>query len=216
MKKTILAVIVFGMTLMTVAQEAQVENFRLGGTLGLNLTDIITSSRANYKTKAGLRIGVLGEYNFNKWIGVSAELLYSQKGGKVKESFGSSSYTGTISMDYIQIPINAVGCYRINDDFKIVGILGPELGFAVRKQTSYKWKDASGSGKESEKLEGANVFDFGLTFGVGAEYKNIFLRLQYEIGLTNIADNDFGKAKNSCFSISAGYFFWRKALGNNK
>ena len=216
MKKLILAAIVCGMTFTTVAQDA---NFRLGGTLGLNLTNELSKGggvKINSKIKPGLRIGVLGEYNFNKWIGVSAELLFSQKGGKMKESFGGETYQFITRLNYLQIPIHAVGSYQINDDFKVTALLGPALGFAL---TGSYISKGGGSSTEKEKIKFGNslnddlrAFDFGLNFGVGAEWKNIFFRLQYEIGLSNLVKSEGGgySVRNSCFSISAGYFFWKK------
>jgi opacity protein-like surface antigen len=184
--------------------------FRVGGIAGLNLAKYsVPDEVPNMKSKAGMRLGLTGEYSLMKYVAIAPELVFAQKGmmAKTKEDDYWAKYSYRFS--YLEIPINVVGRYFLNKDLGIYAIAGPCFSFALAKSIAYK--DSEGE-SEKEKLEneGFNSFDFGLTFGAGAEYKNIFLRLQYEVGLVNILKDSDGKWANRNFNISIGYYFLKK------
>jgi len=207
--KVFVAVVFFGMAITSAAQEASETKFRVGGIAGMNLSNFYGSdmSGSSYKATAGMRLGVVGEYSITSWFAVSPELLFAQKGAQVKESLGGGEWAKFVMRPcYLQIPINAMGRYKINDDLSVFGIFGPYLGFGLGG--NYIYKDSHGN-KEKNQLFGKDSemrrFDFGLTFGAGAEWKNIFLRLSYEFGLVNLAKDV--SMKNGTFNVSVGYYF---------
>jgi len=216
LKKIFFLALLLGITITGMSQEPQTK-FRLGGMAGLNISNFwgnYGAGTVEKKSTVGMRLGVVGEYRFNDWIAISPELVFTQKGMKMKASYGKMWYKSITRPCYLQIPINAVGRYVFKNDITVFGIVGPYFGFGLGGNLVYK--DSEGE-KEKEKIfshdnAGLKRFDFGLTFGAGAEWKNIFLRFHYELGLVNINKYDEGSSsmRNSTFSISAGYYFLRK------
>ncbi|MDR2628094.1 MAG: PorT family protein [Dysgonamonadaceae bacterium] len=210
---------------MAVCAQAQI---KVGGTLGLNLANQVRSNGSQSETgdsKAGLKLGVLGEYQINDYLSAQAGLVFSQKGVASKESDSYPNYTleseEKTTLNYLQIPINAVGRYKINDDITVSALAGPYLAFALSGKEVWESSgtvdgqpDPSVSESGDAKIKFGsdrnqwNGFDFGLTLGAGVEYKGVFLRLEYDWGLSNLL-NDSGdiSQKNRNFGISAGYFF---------
>jgi hypothetical protein len=215
-KGLVLAALFTGTMFSASAQDGQDAKFRLGGILGMNISSFYGGygrGLVSNKSTVGLRVGVLADYSFNKWIAVSPELVFAQKGTQMKTKFGSVKYKTITRPCYLQIPLNAMGRYTFKQGITVFGIAGPYFAFGVGGNLIAK--DSEGH-KEKESLfghsdAGMKRFDFGLTFGVGAEYKHIFLRFHYELGLVNMSKYvGSGSMKNSTFSISAGYYFLRK------
>jgi opacity protein-like surface antigen len=205
MKKVFLTVAVVVAT--TVSASAQI---KVSGTAGLNLANMVESYGSHSESgdsKAGLKLGILGEYSFSDYLGVQAGLVFSQKGMAIKESEVDAKTT----LNYLQIPINAMGRYKINDDFAVTALAGPYVAFALSGK--YSWKEPGQDG-DSEKIkfgsgdEEMKALDFGLTLGAGVEYKAFFLRLEYDWGLSNLENNSGDSSiKNRNFGISVGYSF---------
>ena len=212
----------------TVVTSASAESgqFRVGATVGLELSNMLAKDKdetysKDFKSKAGLKIGVVAEYSFSDYFALAPELAFVQRGYKEKESetYDGIKYEATekVNVNYLQIPINAVGRYAINDDFSVFGFAGPYFAFALSGKSSWEAKGGGESESGDEKLKiGSNkeeddmkAFDFGLNFGVGAEYMGIFLKVQYNLGLGNLSlytDNGY-KINNRNFGISVGYMF---------
>jgi opacity protein-like surface antigen len=212
MKKVFLTVAV--VVAIAVSASAQI---KVSGTAGLNLSSMVSSYGSKSETsdsKAGLKLGVLGEYSFSDYLGVQAGLVFSQKGGAYKDSGPGYSSERKTTLNYLQIPVNAVGRYKLNDDFAVTALAGPYVAFALSGKFSEK---EEGQDEESEKIkfgsgsEEMKALDFGLTLGAGVEYKAFFLRLEYDWGLSNLS-NDSGDSslKTSNFGVSVGYSFSMK------
>ncbi len=213
-----------------ITSSAVAQEFRIGATAGLELSNmLIKDNEETYsdilKSKAGLKIGVIGEYSFNDYFALASELAFVQRGTKAKESQKEENWSfsgkNKININYLQIPINAKLSYPINDNFSIFGFAGPYVAFALSGKISAEYTETyygeTESDKISEKIKfGSNEgedylkrFDFGLNFGVGTEYKGCFLKAQYDLGLSNISvySEEGAKIKNRNFGISIGYMF---------
>jgi len=222
------AVMVAAVSLIAANAFAQDHQFRLGVTAGLESSKLSSSGsewgmtiRADTDSKAGFKFGIVGEYSFNENFAVAPELVFTQRGGKRERSSSggdwqgnSYSYKSSININYLQIPINAKFSYPINEDFKMFGFAGPYFAFALSGKTTNEmnWTDDYGE-RRSEKTENDLMdeikrLDFGLNFGAGAEYKNIFVRVQYDLG-GNIVKDAKGdeNASNRNFGVSVGYMF---------
>ena len=82
MKKILM---IAAMMVATIAAKAQFEpgTFSLQPKVGFNLSEI---SAKDSKFKAGLVAGLEGQYQINNWFALSAGLLYTQEGTKIKDS----------------------------------------------------------------------------------------------------------------------------------
>jgi len=220
---------------VAMATSAFAQEFRVGATAGMEFSKISFLEDGVYednsdvmKSKAGIKIGVIGECSFNDYIALAPELAFVQRGYKW-ESGDSDEWTKLkININYLQIPINVKGIYPISDDFKIFGFTGYYVGFALSGKRSWKHQYKGEKETDSEKLKfgskGSNEnassdedyfgddykrLDFGLNFGVGAEFKGFFLKTQYNLGLKNLIPvPEIGEREtNRNFGISVGYMF---------
>ena len=163
--------------------------------VGLNVTST-TGEGADYK--AGFVGGAELEYHATPMLGISAGVLYSMEGAKLKDS----DYK--VNLDYINIPILA-NVY-VAPGFAIKAGIQP----AFNLSSKFKGEGISIDLNETAKYLDAdaikvNSFDFSIPVGLSYEYMNVCLDARYNIGVTNIVKD--GDAKNSVFQITVGYKF---------
>lgn len=160
--------------------------------VGLNCTSI-TDDDADYK--AGFVGGVEAEYHVSPLVGISAGVLYSMQGAKLKDT------DIKMNMDYVNIPILA--------NFYVAEGFALKAGIQPAFNTSNKVK-ANGITVDYDKYAGNSAaeiksFDFAIPVGASYEYKNVCLDARYNIGVTKIVDGD--SSKHSVFQITLGYKF---------
>jgi long-subunit fatty acid transport protein len=218
MKKCFLTI---ALVAVAVSVSAQI---KLDGVVGLNFANQTESEGNKSETgdsKIGLKLGVTGDYLLNDYLSLRAGLVFSQKGVSESDSdtYGGQTheYESKTTLNYLQIPINAVGRYKINDDISVFGLAGPYLAFALSGKEKETESVGGQSQSKSESIkfgssdDKMNGFDYGLTLGAGVEYKLFSLRLEYDLGLGNLynGSGDYS-LKNRNFGISVGYSFFLK------
>jgi hypothetical protein len=209
MKKIIMMAVMAVAALSANAQQ-EAGTFSIQPKAGLNVTSI-TSEGSALKAKAGFTAGVEGMYQATEKFGVSAAVMYSMQGAKVKQDFvkdmaiayGYGAAVGAINEDmkinygYINIPILA--------NYYVVKGLAVKAGIQPGFMVSAKGKlgDTSVNIKESCKK-----FDFAIPVGVSYEIANVVIDARYNIGLTKTMKGDgVKKTKNSVFQFTVGYKF---------
>ncbi len=173
--------------------------FKLGPTVGLNMSNI-SGDVDGTDMKMGFKIGAAAEYSFSEMWSIAPELAYSSKGYQT-DFWGE---TLKANLNYLELPINAMLRLPLADDFSFLAFAGPYLAYGL----SVGGDSEAEFGSDDDQL---NPFDFGLNFGIGAEYKNFFLKAQYQLGLTNLNNAGDDSVKNTNIGISVGYMF---NLGN--
>jgi len=151
---------------------------RLGLEGGINLANL---SGANVNDAVGSRLGFVGGAFVGLPLGptlaLQPEILYSQKGGK----YNGNPY----QLDYWEIPILL--------DVTLVGpvaiLLGPSVAF-----------NAANNG-----ISSINNSDIGLVAGAQLNLDRILLSGRYEIGLTNVTNNQ--SIQNGTFTFMVGFSF---------
>ena len=208
--KKIFMMAVMAVAALTANAQQEVGTFSLQPKVGLNVTSI-TSEGSALKAKAGFTGGVEGMYQATEKFGVSAAVMYSMQGAKVKQDFvkdmatayGYGAAVGAINEDmkinygYINIPILA--------NYYVVKGLAVKAGIQPGFMVSAKGKlgDTSVNIKESCKK-----FDFAIPVGVSYEIANVVIDARYNIGLTKTMKGDgVKKTKNSVFQFTVGYKF---------
>jgi len=158
------------------------------------------------KMKTGFTFGVAAPISISEQFSVQPELLYVQKGGKLK----SDGVTASATFNYLEIPVMA----RAHFGGFYLGA-GPYLGIAL----SGKGKIDDGStsvefdvniGTDPEE-DGLKPTDFGLCFGLGYGLEigsgKLVFDARYGLGLSNIRtggdSNNFDKNRN--IALTVGY-----------
>ena len=224
-KLTALALIVF---LSANVMNAQL---RFGVKAGANISSLSSTSELINNTNATLnyQTGVLMQLKLGNFA-IQPEVLYSVKGGELENPIvgnneNKSGPLGALTgyatkLDYrtqnIDIPVN----FQYGMDFgtaRVYAQAGPWLSI----QVAASLKDASnntGCYTAVNNVYGFNRVDYGLGFGVGAEYHNFQLSVKYDFGMKEVGKeylstysstnlNPLYDMKNNNLSISLAYLF---------
>lgn len=140
--------------------------------------------------KAGFTGGVFVDYRTCNWFAVSADVLYSRQGSKIKDS------DVKLRTDYLNIPVLANFYLTRGMALKA----GVQPGFLLAAKA--KEGDVKVDVKEMYK-----TFDLSIPVGLSYDFKfGLILDARYNIGVTNLA-KDAGCTRNSVFAVTAGWRF---------
>ena len=192
--------------------------FTFGVRAGFNLTDFSGDGVEDSKMKPGFQIGVVGDLALSDNFSIQPGLLFATQGAKWSENESEGdykvSYSESINLNYLQIPINAQ--YKLDlGDMKLLLQAGPYFGYGISGK--YKWEESWNGNKESgdDKIEFGSdeekhhfkALDLGLGFGAGLQFGNIQAGVGYNLGLANLAHSDNYKIKNNGLAITVTYLF---------
>ena len=187
--KKIFMMAVMAVAALTANAQQEAGTFSIQPKAGLNVSSL---SGDGTKAKAGFTAGVEGMYQATEKFGVSAAVMYSMQGAKVKNATDAK-----VNYGYINIPILAN--YYVVKGLAIKAGIQP--GFMVSAKA--KQGDASADIKDYCKK-----FDFAIPVGVSYEIANVVIDARYNIGLTKTMKGDgVEKTKNSVFQFTVGYKF---------
>ena len=198
MKKILM---IAAMMVATIAAKAQFEpgTFSLQPKVGFNLSEI---SAKDSKFKAGLVAGLEGQYQINNWFALSAGLLYTQEGTKIKDS------ELKFNLEYLNIPVMA--------KFYVAKGLSLNAGLQLGFMTKGKLK---GNGYNDDIKSICNKADFSIPLSIAYEFTNgLSFEARYTGGRTNVIKEETIKAagmsykwekdnKNEVFMLTVGYKF---------
>ena len=153
---------------------------------GINIATI--TKYTNTLSRVGLAAGLEFEYGVTNNFGLSAGVLYSMQGVKLKQFGGDNKET--VKLDYINIPILAN--YYIARGLAIKAGIQP--GFNVKKDNLEETNDAKGDVKG---------FALSVPVGLSYEFSNVVIDARWNLALTKVyKEGDF---KHSLFTITLGY-----------
>jgi len=188
---------------------------RLGVTAGLNASKLIEGGdyATSYDFKAGFQAGIVADFGITENFSIMPELLFSQRGAKYSEEEPDYKINASVTLNYLQLPVNAAYKFDLGYGSKLFVFAGPYIGYGISAKAS---GNAKGDGIEIDDVpqvkfgskEGEiKPFDFGVNVGVGYQYDKIFFKLQYNQGLINISNDRDYTDRNMNVALSVGYFF---------
>jgi opacity protein-like surface antigen len=156
-------------------------NCSIGIKVGMNFSSITDATGLSNRT--GYQAGFFAGVKFNDFIGIQADLLYSQQGADFD--------LDKLDLNYINIPV--LFKYYVIRGLNLQA--GPQFGFVMNDNFEDFFEDV-----EAEK------FDLTGVVGVGYDlFTRIKLEARYNFGITDIRkDEDW---KNTVVSLSLGYSF---------
>lgn len=164
--------------------------------------------------KAGFQAGVVADLEITENFSIIPELLFGQRGSKLKLSEDGYPATASITLNYLQLPVNFAYKFDVDMGSKLFIFTGPYLGYGL-----------SGKIKTKSNVEGLNLdvpdddikfgsgddelkpIDFGINAGIGYQFERIFFNLQYNHDLSNLNNENSSKTKNMNVAVTAGYLF---------
>lgn len=202
----------------------------IGIRVGLNVSQLFYSPLRdgnNMGSKAGMNIGVVAGFQLSDDFPLFVEpgLLYSGKGARMKgyafsgfDAEGEKLFAApgdiNIRTHYLEIPV--VFKYKIEtcvDDMTVQPFFGGFCSIGMGGTTKYF------NTRIKANPMGSNGFvagDAGLRLGCGIAFQNFYLDMSYDIGLVNIAKNNYydfhydnfnDRIHTGCLSITAGVDF---------
>ncbi|MEO5673346.1 MAG: porin family protein [Chitinophagales bacterium] len=159
---------------------------------GLNLASLNSENDDfDYSFNTSLNAGVFVHMHFNKLIAIQPELNFSGQGAQY-------DFAGTnlhLNLAYVNLPV--ILQIMLGNGFRLQ--TGPQVGVLVSANS--KEGDTSTDVKSS-----FNKPDLSWMFGASYVHKSGFgLDARYNLGLSNINEDDSEKIKNSVIAISLFY-----------
>lgn len=188
MKKTFLIITLFLYAILTNAQNKSNNNGGIKG--GYNLAAVSFDGEGKTSQRHGFHIGVYGESFLGESVSLQPELLYSQQGFEIENSFGKF----TQKVNYINLPL-MLKIYPVKNLFFEIG---PQVGLTIYHKEEYE-----GLFSSSKEFVPDN-FDYGVNFGTGIKTDSgVSLSVRYHLGLGDIYNSE--KAQNRVWLFSLGF-----------
>lgn len=187
---------------------------KFGVTAGLNVSNETVkygSFSIEPDWKAGFQAGVFLDCALTSQLSIIPELLFTQRGCKLSDEDEDSGVkaTNTLTLNYLQLPINLAYKLDLGSGQQLFPFVGLYAGYGISGKMKVKAGSYSASGdvEFGSKDDEVKPLDFGLNIGVGYQYSSILFKLQYNLGLANLDNEDDCTTKNKNLAISVGFMF---------
>ena len=217
--------IIIPILLFTFYANAQVEQprrmFEMGISGGVNLSRMEFQPYIRQTFEDGVNGGVMVRYTSEKYFSMicatQLEVNFAQRGWNENFDDGTDNNYRR-NLNYVEVPFLArLAWGKEERGFQFFFNLGPQFSFFLNESEKYRgdWKPSQRPislrpvyGKAVE-----NSFDYGITGGLGGEWKtkagNFSMEARYYYGLADIFGNsktdEFGRSANQTLSIKLGY-----------
>jgi len=178
--------------LIACAVAAQQTHFGLKG--GVNFSSVEIDDGDDYESKTGIHLGGLAHIHITRHFALQPELVFSMQGGE------DESENMKLKLNYINIPLLAQ--YMTNEGFRLQ--TGPQLGILASAKS--KFGDV-----EIDSDDDVSTVDFSWSFGAGYLFRSGFgIDARYNLGISNISDDESFEARNRVFQLGVFYQFMNK------
>lgn len=220
-KHALLSILIIFQFLISFNLQSQ-SNISYGIKGGVNISN---SSFVNTDSRTGYHIGLIAHKQYSNKFYLRSGIEFTTKGAKSEEHWIHSDRddvrTWDYRLNYLQIPF-AVG-YKLplNNATSLLINAGPYLSYGIYAKEKYTYTltdDSNPTGTTyHENVSngfgemGFHRFDFGVTAGMGVEYKQYLLNIGYESGILNLTSGMYDGGsfswRNQNITLSVGYFF---------
>ena len=187
---------IFLILTLAFAVAANADGATFGIKAGVNFANMSGDDTDGLNSLTAFVGGGFVEFPMSPAISIQPEVLYSQKGAK----FDNPGTDVSFKFDYVDIPV--LFKYTMpGESARPYFLFGPSVGFNINSERS-----ADG---QSEDLDTVASTDFGLVFGIGANFQKFLIEGRYDLGLSNINDDDTDPRirNNTVFQLMLGYGF---------
>ena len=191
---------------------AAAQNTRFGINAGVvmgNLKGEEGGQEQELESKIGLTLGIRADVPLSENFSFRPGLNFVQKGGKDEIDILGTTYKTTITLNYLELPLNFVYNASAGTGKFFFGA-GPVLGYGFSGKTKFE-----GGGNEDEQDinfgdgdEELKAFEFAGNVLAGYEFGNgVYLQLNYNPGFSNLSNATDSELKTTYFGLRLGYFF---------
>jgi hypothetical protein len=187
MKNVILIVLAIAVTQLLNAQRSSVEWGIKGG---INAANFNIEPSFNSDSRIGLHLGGLAHIHVSDHFAVQPELIVSGQGAKYDED-REDKFT------YLNLPVLAQ--LMFGDGFRVQ--TGPQFGLLLNAESE-------NGDNEADIDDNFNRGDVAWSFGGGwLSRSGIGLDVRYNLGLSNISENDNAEVRNRVWQFGVFYQF---------
>lgn len=195
MKKTRILLAMIGVLMLSASIAAAQPMWSVGAKGGVSFATLYGDDSEGSKTATAFAAGGAAMVELNPNFGVGLEVLYSRKGAKEETT------DETLALDYIEVPVLAIGIYPVDEKVDLMGYAGPAVAFSI----------AADFAGEDVKDTIAST-DVGGAFGAGARFDagkvKVTVEGRWTVGFMSIDDSEFdADVKNSVVSAMVGIMF---------
>lgn len=206
--KSVRVALFFSLFLCVSASYGQ-QRFSAGPRVGLNLSNY-WGNADGMSFKPGIAAGAFLMYSSLNHFGISADVLYSQRGTK----YDNGVIKFTQRVNYLEIPVVARYFLTLNGNFRPNIFVGPSLGIKLNA----KRVDGSSAAFNGENSNDFRNLDLGATGGFQLNWgtgnrQHFLIDARYNLGLSDVQTNlpnlwgTRSSLQNSTITIALGYAF---------
>ncbi len=200
--KTIFRKLALSLTMVVMVSAASAQEFSYGVQAGMTVPTL--SGDVDCDAKVGYSVGLTTNYMFNDKWGVGLDAIYQMQGYSIDK--GSTHDYMRTNLHYLNIPIMAN--YQIVYGLSIKAGVQPGFLLGVNSASKLDGGDRETSDMESAEDSGYEVFDLSIPVGLAYDITdNVYVDARYNIGVTNILDDNSKDAFNNVFVLSVGFRF---------
>ena len=199
------------------------QRFSAGPRVGLNLSTL-QGDINGYSLSPGLVAGGFLMYSSLNHFGISADLLYSQRGGKFTGNDRGTPYTFRQQVNYLEIPVALRYFLTLSGAFRPNIFFGPSLSLLLdAKRTNTKLGNVDqmgfGNSEQFNKADLGLLAGFQLNFPGFGQRQRFLIDARYTYGLADITvpitpstpgiagGTGVQNIRNSTISLTLGYGF---------
>jgi hypothetical protein len=192
------SIITVALILMCVATLKAQVSFGVKGGINESTISAVGDIYGNQDYRPGFNIGGTINYHFSDNVTAQFEVIYSQKGKKIKTYFNDQDHNLSTKCNYLSIPLIVRGSTQVNENrTRVYGETGAYYGYLINNDNFSN--SLSGNGKKFFNN------DYGIVFGGGIikpiNNLNLVIGFRYEMGLAKMykMDNDI---RNKSLSLN--------------
>ena len=160
----------------------------------------------------GLNFGLTYELPISPLLTIQPELHFLQKGTKEEFIEQGATIESEIFLNYLELGIMArFDLLEFGNDAGLYLGVTPHLGYGISGKYKFSGTIGGVSFDEEEDVDfdddNINRIDFGVGFGAGVHFGNIFIDARYNLGIADISDNDDLTINNRGILVGVGYRF---------
>ncbi len=178
--------------------------YYFGLRVGMNASHVSSESPVldGSSVKTGLNIGLAAgtQLTYRAPLFLETGLYYSQKGGKS----GRGADKFTYDLNYLEVPLLIKYKHFVGNQTSIQPYAGGYLALGTDGNIKNYGTRTAFSSFDNGYF---NRFDGGLKIGCGVGFNMLYLDASYDIGLSNIGQDNFDDTHNGCFTLNIGVNF---------
>lgn len=212
------------MVLSTTITLAQQEGFHFGSRFGIGESTLKVDQTSGEKSKLALSLGATSTYQFNRYLGLSADFAVTSIGGRYNGMEQETDFVG-MTADYPyqdkfnvfqgELPITMKLSIPLGSDLAFRIFVGPSMHFHFIGLQSREYSDENRQAEKGyydQRMKNLETINYGMVYGLGLEVDAFDDRLFFLDFRTNQPLTEIGKiyekrALSNYYMVSIGYLF---------